>query len=169
MEIVMFIRPVAAADAPALASLLNEIIARGGTTAFQRSFTPQRLAEFMLVGRSVICCFVAEESDGALGGFQSLVRSEHLPNDVGDIATFSRVGRTQKGIGSQLFAATRAEARRQRPTAINATIRADNFGGLVFYNRLGFTDHSIDRAVPLLDGTEIDRISKRYALERDDL
>jgi GNAT superfamily N-acetyltransferase len=154
----MFIRPVAAADAPALASLLNEIIARGGTTAFQRSFTPQRLAEFMLVGRSVICCFVAEESDGALGGFQSLVRSEHLPNDVGDIATFS-----------QLFAATRAEARRQGPTAINATIRADNFGGLAFYNRLGFTDHSIDRAVPLLDGTEIDRISKRYALERDDL
>ena len=162
----MFIRLVAAADAPALASLLNEIIARGGTTAFQRPFTPQRLAEIMLMGRSVICCFVAEESDGGLGGFQSLVRSENLPDDIGDIATFSRVGQTQKGIGSQLFAATRAEARRQGLTAISATIRADNAGGLAFYDRLGFTDHSIDRAVPLLDGAAIDRISKRYALGR---
>jgi ribosomal protein S18 acetylase RimI-like enzyme len=161
----MFTRLVAATDGPGLASLLNEIIARGGTTAFQRSFTPQRLAESMLLGRWVICCFVAEESDGGLVGFQSLVRSEDLPNDIGDIATFSRVGRTQKGIGSQLFAAMKAEARRQGLTAINATIRADNVGGLAFYNKLGFTDHSIDRAAPLLDGTEIDRISKRYALE----
>jgi L-amino acid N-acyltransferase YncA len=164
MEMVMFIRLVDPTDAPALAGLLNEIIARGGTTAFQRSFTPQRLAESMLMGRWVICCFVAEESDGGLGGFQSLVRSEDLPHDVGDIATFSRVGRTQKGIGSQLFAATQAEARRQGLTAISATIRADNVGGLAFYSRLGFADHSIHRAVPLLDGTAIDRISKRYAL-----
>ena len=162
----MFIRLVAVADAPALAGLLNEIIARGGTTAFQRPFTPQRLAESMLMGRSVICCFVAEERDGGLRGFQSLVRSEDLPNDIGDIATFSRVGQTQKGIGSQLFAATQAEARRQGLTAISATIRADNVGGLAFYSRLGFTDHSIHRAVPLLDGTAVDRISKRYALGR---
>jgi ribosomal protein S18 acetylase RimI-like enzyme len=74
-------------------------------------------------------------------------------------------GRTQ-GIGSQLFAATQAEARRQGLTAISATIRADSVGGLAFYSRLGFTDHSIHRAVPLLDGTAIDRISKRYALGR---
>ena len=107
---------------------------------------------------------MAEESDGSLGGFQSLVRSEELPHDVVDIATFSRVGRTRKGIGSRLFAATRAEASRQGLTAISATIRVDNAGGLAFYSKLGFTDHSIDRAVPLLDGTEIDRISKRYAL-----
>ena len=162
----MFIRLVAVADAPALAGLLNEIIARGGTTAFQRPFTPQRLAESMFMGRSVICCFVAEERDGGLRGFQSLVRSEDLPNDIGDIATFSRVGQTQKGIGSQLFAVTQAEARRQGLTAISATIRADNVGGLAFYSRLGFTDHSIHRAVPLLDGTAVDRISKRYALGR---
>jgi ribosomal protein S18 acetylase RimI-like enzyme len=118
----------------------------------------------MLTGRWVICCLVAEESDGGLAGFQSLVRSEDLPNDVGDIATFSRVGRTQKGIGSQLFAETQAEARRQGLTAISATIRADNVGGLAFYSKLGFADYGIDRAVPLLDGTEVDRISKRYAL-----
>jgi L-amino acid N-acyltransferase YncA len=131
--VIMFVRLVAATDAPALASLLDETIARGGTTAFQQPFTPRRLAESMLVGRGVICCFVAEESDGSLGGFQSLVRSEDLPNDVSDIATFSRVGQTQKGIGSQLFAATQTEARRQGLRAISATIRDDNVGGLAFY------------------------------------
>jgi L-amino acid N-acyltransferase YncA len=162
--VIMFVRLVAATDAPALASLLDETIARGGTTAFQQPFTPRRLAESMLVGRGVICRFVAEESDGSLGGFQSLVRSEDLPNDVGDIATFSRVGRTQKGIGSQLFAATQTEARRQGLRAISATIRDDNVGGLAFYSRLGFTDHNIHRAVPFLDGTTLDRISKRYVL-----
>src|ERR1700734_385105 len=113
----------------------------------------------MLMGCPVICCFMAEESDGGLGGFQWLVRSGASPDDVGVGATFSRVGRTQKGIGSQLFAATQAEARRQGLTAISATIRADNVCGLAFYSKLGFTNHSIDRAVPLLDGTAIDRIS----------
>ena len=116
------------------------------------------------MGDSVICCFVAEESDGGLVGFQSLVRSEDLPRAVGDIATFSRVGRTRRGIGSRLFAATREEARRRGLTAISATIRADNAGGLALYSKLGFTDHGVDRAVPLLDGTEIDRIRKRHAL-----
>jgi hypothetical protein len=48
--------------------------------------------------------------------------------------------------------------------AINATIRADNVGGLAFYSRLGFTDHGISRAVPLRDGTPVDRVSKRFIL-----
>jgi hypothetical protein len=32
-------------DVPVLADLLNEIIARGGTTAFEVPFTPETLAE----------------------------------------------------------------------------------------------------------------------------
>ena len=34
------IRPVLDTDAPALAALLNEVIARGGTTALEQLFTP---------------------------------------------------------------------------------------------------------------------------------
>ena len=48
--------------------------------------------------------------------------------------------------------------------AINATIRADNIGGLAFYSRLGFMDHGISRAVPLRNGVPVDRVSKRYVL-----
>ena len=160
----MDIRPAQEGDAPALADLLNEIIARGGTTALEEPFTPEALADAMLTGPEVICCFVAQDGEGRLAGFQSLLRSAGLPDGVGDIATFSRVGSAQRGTGSRLFAATRQAARAKGLAAINATIRADNAGGLAFYGRLGFTDHGIRRAVPLGDGTPVDRVSKRFVL-----
>ena len=158
------IRPVLQTDAPALATLLNEIIARGGTTALEQPFTPAALNEAMLTGPDVYCCFVAEDAAGGLIGFQALTRSDHVPDRVGDIGTFARVGQVQKGTGSQLFAATRQAAWEMGLTAINATIRANNAGGLAFYRRLGFVDDEIHRAVPLSDGTPVDRISKRYLL-----
>ena len=158
------IRPVLDTDAPKLAALLNEIIARGGTTALEQPFTPAALYEAMLTGPDVYCCFVAEDAAGHLVGFQTLTRSDHLPDGVGDIGTFTRVGSVQKGTGSRLFAATQRAAGERGLTAINATIRADNVGGLAFYGRLGFIDNSISRAVPLSDGTLVDRISRRYVV-----
>ncbi len=159
------IRPVTQDDAHELATLLNAIIARGGTTAFEDPFEPRDLADTMLIGPDVICCFVAaDRSTGKLIGFQTLGRSNKLPKDIGDIATFALVGGTQKGVGSALFDVVRTEARKRGLTAINATIRADNSGGLAFYRRMGFVDHAVARGVPLKDGTPVDRISKRYSL-----
>ena len=63
-----------------------------------------------------------------------------------------------------MFAATRERARALGVAAINATIRADNSGGLAFYSRMGFVDHHVDKAVPLKSGLPVDRISKRYPL-----
>ena len=166
MNTAMTIRPVRLTDAPALAGLLNAIIARGGTTALEDPFTPGQLASVLLAGPAVIGCVVAEDHAGALAGFQSLTRSDTLPPDIGDIGTFVRLGHAQAGTGSRLFAATRGLAAARGLSAINATIRSDNAGGLAFYARLGFTDHGIQRAVPLRDGTPVDRISKRFALVR---
>ncbi len=159
------VRPTQREDAPALAELLNAVIAHGGTTALEEPFTAEGLALAYLDGPNVICCFTAlDEATGTLEGFQTLGRYPSLPQDVGDIGTFARIGGTQRGIGSALFAATQAEAARQGLTAINATIRADNTGGLAFYGRMGFQDHSVARNVPLGDGTPVDRVSKRYPL-----
>jgi L-amino acid N-acyltransferase YncA len=159
------VRAVREDDAAELADLLNAIIARGGTTALEEPFTAARLAGTYLTGAKVISCVVAQ--DGAtrrLEGFQTLVREPDLPADVGDIGTFARVGGTQRGVGTALFAATQAAARAKGLSAINATIRADNAGGLAFYGRMGFLDHSVSRAVPLKDGAPVDRIHKRFAL-----
>jgi L-amino acid N-acyltransferase YncA len=161
------IRPVRSEDAPALADLLNAIIAAGGTTALQVPYSPEALDAAYLTGPNVLCCFVAQDAaSGQLLGFQTLVSLPHLPEDVGDIGTFTRIGTVQRGIGSALFAATTARARELGLSEINAIIRADNTGGLTFYGKQGFADHSINPAIPLADGTPVDRINKRYLLQR---
>ncbi len=159
------VRPVREADAAELAELLNAIIARGGTTALEEPFSAERLTGAYLTGPDVISCMVAVDHDsGGLLGFQTLGREDHLPADVGDIGTFAKVGGTQRGVGTALFAATCAAARAKGLSAINATIRADNTGGLAFYGRMGFVDHSVRHGVPLKDGTLVDRINKRFDL-----
>ena len=74
------IRSVRRADAPALAELLNAIIARGGTTALEDPYTPEALDRAYLTGPEVICCFVAvDPASGRLEGFQTLGRYHDLP------------------------------------------------------------------------------------------
>jgi len=159
------VRPVRGSDAAEVAELLNAIIARGGTTALETPYSPEHLAEVYLTGPDVLCCFVALDGEtGRIEGFQTLGRDADLGPDWGDIGTFSRVGGTQRGVGTAMFAATRARALELGLAGINATIRADNEGGLAFYGKMGFADHKVDRAIPLKDGTPVDRISKRYAL-----
>ena len=160
------VRPATDADAPALAELLNAIIARGGTTSLETLFTPEQLAAAYLTGPRVISSFVAfDRETGEALGFQILTRETYVPENWGDIGTFARVGGTQRGVGSALFAATRERARELGLAGLNAQIRADNHGGLAFYGRMGFQDYHIDAAVPLSDGTPVDRITKRYPLE----
>ncbi|MBP1887174.1 ribosomal protein S18 acetylase RimI-like enzyme [Ensifer mexicanus] len=71
---------------------------------------------------------------------------------------------TSCGAGTALFAAAKAHAREAGLEAINATIRADNAGGLAYYAKMGFIDYKVEKAVPLKDGQPVDRISKRYLL-----
>ncbi len=158
------VRPTVRGDAAALADLLNEIIVAGGTTAYQIPFTPEGFAEAHIDGPAVLTSIVAQDESGVPMGFQILLRDDRLPEGWGDIGTFARRGMTTRGIGSALFAATRAAAGRLGLIGINATIRADNVGGLAFYGKQGFVDHSVAPAVPLNDGSLVDRISKRYLL-----
>jgi RimJ/RimL family protein N-acetyltransferase len=163
------VRPVQGSDAMEVAALLNAIIARGGTTALETPYTPEHLAEAYLTGPEVVCCFVAfDRVTGRIEGFQTLGRTDHLPADWGDIGTFSRVDGTQRGVGTALFDATRARATELGLVGINATIRADNTGGMAFYDKMGFEDYTVKRAVPLKDGAPVDRIGKHYLLRRQD-
>ncbi len=159
------IRPVAPEDAPELAELLNAVIARGGTTALETPFTPETLAETYLTGPNVYICLVAvDPAADRIEGFQTLGRYPNLPDDIGDIGTFARIDGAQRGVGSSLLKAMVERARALGLSAINATIRGDNVGGLAFYTKQGFVDHTVTPAVPLSDGTPVDRVHKRYAL-----
>ncbi|MCB8876410.1 GNAT family N-acetyltransferase [Acidisoma silvae] len=159
------IRNAVAADAAELTALLNAVIAKGGTTALQDPYTAEALDHAYITGPDVHCCFVAvDRASGRIEGFQTLGRNPALPDDIGDIGTFARLGGTQRGVGRALFNATRQRATELGLAAINAMIRADNTGGLAFYGKQGFIDHDVIAGVPLKDGTKVDRIVKRHSL-----
>ena len=159
------VRPVAPEDAPALTELLNAIIARGGTTALEDAFTPESLARTYLNGPAVYICLVAvDPTSERIEGFQTLGRYPNLPDDVGDIGTFARVDSTQRGVGSALFADMAIQARALGLSALNATIRGDNRGGLTFYDKHGFLNVGVTAGVPLKDGSLVDRVHKRFEL-----
>ncbi|MGE6783266.1 N-acetyltransferase family protein [Ensifer adhaerens] len=158
------VRPARPDDAPALSAFLNEIIAIGGTTAHQTQFTPERFVEHYLSGPGFVSCFVAEDETGEPCAFQALDRWDGIPEDWADIGTFSRPGNKVPGAGTALFKATCDHARSIGLTALNATIRADNVGGLSYYGKMGFVDYRVDKAVPLADGRPVDRIWKRFLL-----
>lgn len=161
----LLVRPARLEDAPALCELLNAIIRIGGTTAHETPLEVETFAGQFLRGAGCLGCLVAEDASGGPSlGFQALERHDGLPEGWADIATFARPEPKRPGVGRALFAATAERARGLGLTAINATIRADNAGGLAYYARMGFQDYAVARGVPLADGTPVDRISRRYLL-----
>lgn len=157
-------RPAVLDDIPQMCSLLNEIIEIGGTTALETPFTHDTLATAYLTGEDHLGCFVALDGAGDVAGFQAVLRYDALPQGWADIATFARAAPKLPGIGSALFKATRDFAQSTGITAINATIRADNAGGLAYYDKMGFETYAVEKGRPLQDGTPVDRVSKKHVL-----
>lgn len=163
-------RPARRGDAVQMTALLNEIIATGGTTAHQTPLTAEKMLTHYITPKTTVSCIVAVDDDEIIG-FQSLEwpdptwhSTNKLPADWADIATFARLGMAGRGIGTALFIDTLAAAKRARVATINATIRADNAGGLRYYSRAGFVDYKTAINVALKDGTLVDRVSKRFDL-----
>ncbi|MEI4472515.1 GNAT family N-acetyltransferase [Frigidibacter sp. MR17.24] len=152
------VRPLIAADRDALRAVLNDIIATGGTTAHEDPFTADGFAAH-LAGARVVHVVL---DGGAPVGLQYLAEDPRLPAGWLAIATFTRRAPPVPGAGRALFAATSAWARGAGVTAIDATIRADNTGGLAYYGRMGFETYRTWPAVPLRDGTPVDRIAKAW-------
>jgi len=152
-------------DTHELCELLNEIIQIGGTTAIENPLTNDEFGDYFLRGDNHICCYAALDELGHLAGFQALEHHSELPDDWADIATFTRMKPKIVGVGTALFAESKNYARRSGIAAINATIRADNEGGLKFYEKMGFKSYSVNTGVPLNNGVRVDRISKRFIVE----
>ena len=150
-------------DCREMADILNEIIARGGTTAMTTPVTPDDIRTRMEEGRRA-AWHVAETEAGEIVGFQWINEYGDLPPEAASIATFARVGRTGLGIGSALFTATCAAARALGYAWICADIRADNDSGLTYYQSRGFETYAHKRGIVLEDGTVVDKVLKRYDL-----
>jgi L-amino acid N-acyltransferase YncA len=151
-------------DTAEMASLLNEIISQGGTTAMTRPVTGADIAEWMdnAVGQNA--WHVAVDGSEKIVGFQWIEPGGYLPKEAAEIATFVQIGQTGLGIGSKLFDATRKAAKELGYVWINANIRADNEGGLVYYQSRGFADYGIIEDYELADGQLVNKKLKRFDL-----
>ncbi|WP_299877207.1 GNAT family N-acetyltransferase [uncultured Sulfitobacter sp.] len=151
-------------DLPDMARLLNEIIAEGGTTALTRPVTGDDLAEWMQFCADRNAWHVAVDAQEKVVGFQWIEPEDSLPAEAANIATFVQIGQTGLGIGSKLFDATRKAAKAMRYVWINANIRADNEGGLIYYQSRGFQDYGRIEGYEMANGQIVDKCLKRYDL-----
>lgn len=158
------VRQAGSLDARPMADLLNAIIRQGGTTAFTEEIDGATIISWFNQAPETSIWHIAEDARGTLFGFQSIEPNSKLPDDACDIATFVQVGQTGLGIGSKLFEQTTKAARALGYKWINATIRADNTGGLAYYQSRGFENYARHPNVKLGNGALVDRVSKRYNL-----
>lgn len=147
-----------------MAEILNEIILAGGTTALANPVTASELTGWMTRAPDRSAWHVAETEDGRVMGFQWIEPADYLPPEAAEIATFARPGHTGLGIGSKLFAVTETAARRLGYRWINANIRADNAGGLAYYQSRGFEDYGQKTGVRMANGQVVDKVLKRFDL-----
>lgn len=152
-------------DARQMADLLNALIAEGGTTALTRSVTGSDIVGWMQSAPEKSAWHVAVDDSGEVLGFQWIEPADYLPEDAAEIASFVKIGRAGLGIGSALFDKTRAAARRLGYGWINANIRADNEGGLIYYQSRGFRDYDRWEDYKLESGLVVDKILKRFDLD----
>jgi L-amino acid N-acyltransferase YncA len=160
------IRKATADDAQELSGLLNEIIEAGCTTALEAPLSPDQLADWFITGEFALTCHVAQAGSG-LAGFQFLSLYENRLEGWADIETFARRSPKIPGVGTALFSATVSVAKERNIDFINATIRADNGGGLAYYEKMGFRTYNVMEKVPLDDGTPVDRIQKQYLVKKE--
>ena len=160
----IYVRAAGLLDAAPMAELLNEVITEGGTTAMTKPVYKDDLVQQIRHYSGRNAWFLAEDDNGALLGFQWIEPHDDLPVEACAIATFSRVGRTRLGSGSALFNHTKAAARLLGYHWIDATIRADNDGGLAYYQSRGFESYDTLEHEILNDGTRVTKIRKRFNL-----
>ena len=161
------VRAAVPSDTLGMTAILNDHIAGGTTTAHQSPFTEIRMERHYIAPPNGISCFVAQWQDEVVG-FQSLawpnVHVDTFARGWAIIASFAAAKHTGRGIGRLLFSETRAAAIKAGVVTIDATIRADNIGGLAYYDAIGFVDYRVKQNVALSSGNRVDRICKRYDL-----
>lgn len=158
------VRQAITLDAPSMAQLLNTIISEGGTTALTNPVSANDIADRMAANDGRTAWHVAVDRDEAVTGFQWIAPADYLPPQAAEIATFVQVGQTGLGIGSKLFEATKAAAKSLGYGWINANIRADNEGGLIYYQSRGFVDYGRLENYEMENGQTVDKVLKRYDL-----
>ena len=161
----MTVRAPVDLDNRAIARLITAIVEKGGTTALTRPIAAADIAEWRAFDPDRAAWRVALDGSEEVQGVQWIEPRSDLPPEACDIATFVASGRQGLGIGSALFSAISDAAYRLSYRWINAAIRADNKGGLIFYQSRGFRPYDRIEDVALQNGVRVDKVLMRYDLD----
>lgn len=122
-----------------MSDVLQELIAAGIRT--NRADSEFVLSHYVEHPRRLHCFIAVDE--GKVLGLQPL-KSAHQGNAYGTPAGWGIIGShvrptaARRGVGSRLFAATIAGARKAKLTAIEAYIGEQNAAAVAYYDALGF-------------------------------
>ena len=145
------IRHVRLDDAETIVSILNPIIEAGQYTVLDTTLTVEAERQFITSFPQRGLFFLAERlQDGQVLGFQSLepfATFTQALDHVAVIGTYIGLPYRQQGIGRRLSQVTFEAARHKGYEKVCSYVRADNFGALAFYLRLGFRIIGTDRNV----------------------
>ena len=159
------LRRAGPADARAIAGMLSRVLESADTSSIPGPIDTGTIRSWMTSAPARSHWVVAEDAGGEILGLQWIEPHAAMPFDAADIATFVLPGRQQLGIGSALFGATEAAVRALGYEWINATIRADNEGGLIYYQSRGFRPWRTEPDVEIRPGQRVDRVAMRYDLD----
>ena len=154
------IRTATAADAAAVAAVMNAVIAEGGLTLFDRPFSEAEERAFIgsLGPRSALHVV---EIDGAIAGVQSIDLYSNVAASLAHVATMGtwlRADARGRGLGRALAERSFPFAIARGYTKIVITVLAGNAPARAFYAALGFEVIGIARAHVKLNGVLRDEV-----------
>jgi L-amino acid N-acyltransferase YncA len=160
MSIDVIIRPAVATDAPGIVDVVNPIIDAGVYTAFDTPFSVEAERRYIEAFPARGIFHVAVAGD-AVVGFQSMepfATYTHAFDHVGVLGTYVELSRRRTGIGSALFEATVAEARRKHYEKLFTYILVHNDAALHAYTKHGFSIVGTARQHARIRNTYVDML-----------
>lgn len=136
----MKIREATSGDVTAMSAMLEKLVAAGRRTM---PADTDYVREHYVTNPLGIRCTVAEDENGNIMGFQSLIRAVEgnpygTPLGWGIIGTHVSPDAARTGVGTRLFAASERAALDAGLTNIEAFIGKDNTVAQAYYERMGF-------------------------------
>lgn len=127
-------------DAAGMSRVLEEIVIQTGRE--RRSDRAFVVANYLEHPARIRCTVAVDEESGVVG-FQSLVRAwpdnpYDVPEGWGIVGTYISPRAHRRGVGSALFAETKAAAQNAGLAKIDAFIGSDNHAALRYYEAMGF-------------------------------
>ncbi len=134
----LIIRPATLADIRQMAEIAGPPV------------TAQGLADWMDGDSAYAAWHLIEDESGRLLGFQHIGRSDALPADACEIATFVDPNPVPRGAAARLFDVTAQAARLLRYAWISADVAAENTAARIYYQNRGFRLYSREKARVLM-------------------